>query len=117
MTMPTKQYDAGFATAEAAVAVPALMAVLALAIGVVVAVGAQLKCVDAARVGARAAARGDSDAVVTRAAQSVAPRGARIVIRHRGSRVEVDVTANALVTHLLPSVHVAAKAVGESEAR
>ncbi len=107
--------DAGFATAEAAVVLPALMAVLAMAIGVVVAVGAQLRCVDAARVGARAAARGDSDATIRTATTAVAPRGAVVTIHHRSGLVEVTVAARVLGTGLLPSVAVNATATAEQE--
>lgn len=114
-TRPAKG-DPGYATAEAAVAIPALMAVLGLAIGVVVSVGAQLRCVDAARVGARAAARGDADAVVEKAALAVAPAGSRVRVSHHGSQVEVDVSADVLATGLLPAVHVGSLAVAESEA-
>lgn len=107
--------DEGFATAEAAVVLPALMAVLAMAIGVVVAVGAQLRCVDAARVGARAAARGDSDAAIRSATTAVAPRGAVVTIRRRAGLVDVTVAARVLGTGLLPAVPVDATATAEQE--
>ena len=45
-------------TAETAVVLPVLLFVLAGAVAAVVVVGAQLRCVDAAREGARAASRG-----------------------------------------------------------
>ena len=108
--------EGGYATAEAAVALPALLAVLGLALGVVVSVGAQLRCVDAARVGARVAARGDTDAAAERAAAAVAPRGARVRVRHAGSQVQVEVTADVLSTRLLPAVHISAAATAEAEA-
>ena len=107
--------DEGFATAEAAVAMPALLAVLALAVGVVVSVGGQLRCVDAARAAARVAARGDSDASARSAALLVAPRGAHVTIRHHGGVVEVEVTARVLTTHVLPAVPVQARADAEEE--
>ena len=44
-------------TAETAVVLPVLLVVLAGAVAAVTVVGAQLRCVDAAREGARAAAR------------------------------------------------------------
>src|SRR5688500_20233283 len=58
--------DAGMVTAETAVVLPVLLLVLAGAVAAVTVVGAQLRCVDAAREGARAAARGESVAEVTR---------------------------------------------------
>lgn len=107
--------DAGSATAEAAVVLPALMAVLAMAVGVVVAVGAQLRCVDAARVGARAAARGDTDASIRTATTAVAPRGAVVTIRRHAGLIEVVVAARVLGIGLLPAVPVNATATAEQE--
>lgn len=112
---PRPRRDRGYATAEAAVAIPALMAVLALAIAVVVSVGAQLRCVDAARVGARVAARGDADTAVVRAAVAAAPHGAHVTVRRRGDQVEVEVTADVLASRLLPAIHVGARAVAQAE--
>ncbi|MCW2543834.1 MAG: TadE family protein [Frankiales bacterium] len=109
--------EEGSATAEAAVVLPALMAVLAMAVGVVVAVGGQLRCVDAARVGARVAARGDSDAAVRRAVAAVAPRGAVVTLTRRGGLVEVQVHARVLGTRLLPAVPVEGSATAEREDR
>ena len=100
-------------------AIPALLVVLALAVGVVVSVGAQLRCVDAARVAARVVARGDSDLAAQRAGQGVAPRGSRIRVVHRGTQVEVEVSAETRPLgsglRLLPAVHVSARAVAEVE--
>lgn len=111
--------DGGYATAEAAVALPALLVVLALAVGVVVSVGAQLRCVDAARVAARVVARGDSDAAAERAAVQVAPRGALVRVRHHGREVEVTVSADTKPfgagVRLFPAVHVSAHAATEVE--
>jgi Flp pilus assembly protein TadG len=111
---PGRARESGYATAEAAMALPALLVVLALAVGVVSCVGAQLRCVDAAREAARVAARGDSDALARRAGTEVAPRGSRVQITHRGARVEVRV---ATEVHLrrLPGVHVRALAAAEVE--
>jgi hypothetical protein len=55
--------------------------------------GAQLRCVDAARDAARAAARGESDAVASAAGGATAPDGARVDVRHEGNRIVVVVTA------------------------
>ncbi|WP_441245186.1 TadE family type IV pilus minor pilin [Kitasatospora sp. McL0602] len=83
--------DAGFVTAETAVALPALVLLAALLIwGVVVAAG-QIRCVDAARVGARAAARGDADPVSV--AQQAAPAGAVVEVTEEGETVRVTVEA------------------------
>ena len=80
-------------TAETAVVLPVLLVVLAAAIWVIAAVAAQLRCVDAARVGARAAARGDAAAAVVAATSAVAPAGAEIGVVRSGGEVTVVVRA------------------------
>jgi hypothetical protein len=112
---PTGDDDGGYATAEAALALPALLVVLALAVGVVVSVGAQLRAVDAARAAARVVARGDSDAAATRAASALTPGGAQVRISHHGRDVEVRVDADLHLTRWLPTIHVSARAVAEAE--
>ena len=111
--------DAGYATAEAAVVLPVLLTVLALAVWVLVCVNAQLRCVDAARAAARVAARGDSASTSARAGQALAPRGAHVQIRIDGSQVRVEVTAQVrpfgAALRLLPAVRVDARAVAELE--
>ncbi|OKJ16914.1 TadE family type IV pilus minor pilin [Kitasatospora sp. CB01950] len=83
--------DAGTVTAETAVALPALVLLAAMLIWGVVAAGAQIRCVDAARSGARAAARGDGDAAAVAAA--AAPKGAKVavVLDATTARVTVEV--------------------------
>jgi Flp pilus assembly protein TadG len=66
-------------TAEAALVLPVLVIVLAGAVSVVTVVGAQLRVVDAAREGVRAAARGEPVVEVVAVAQHVAPDGATVV--------------------------------------
>src|SRR5688572_10484947 len=75
-------------TAETAVVLPVLLLVLAAAVSAITVVGAQLRCVDAAREGARAAARGDEPGTVTALAARAAPDGAV---------TEVDVVADGEV--------------------
>jgi len=81
---------AGSVTAETAVALPALFVVLAGALAVLTAVSAQLRCVDAARLAARAAARGDGDAAVAQQVGQGCP-GARVTVRREGGIVTVRV--------------------------
>ncbi len=85
--------DGGQVTAEAAVVLPVLVVVLVAALWVLACVAAQLSCVDAARAGARAAARGDSPAQVRAAALAVAPRGAEVALLPSGDEVSVRVSA------------------------
>ncbi|MCU1596210.1 MAG: TadE-like [Frankiales bacterium] len=107
--------DDGYATAEAAVALPALLVVLSLALGVLVSVGAQLSCVDAARAAARVAARGEGDVRARQAGQEVAPHGSSVAVEHRGSEVQVTVSGDIRPFRIFPAIHVSARAVAEVE--
>ncbi|WP_269671560.1 TadE family type IV pilus minor pilin [Streptomyces pactum] len=85
--------DGGFVTAEAAVAAPVLVLFAAMLIWGVMAASDQLRCVDAARAGARAAARAESPEAVRAAVRSAAPDGAEVRIRREGELVRVRVEA------------------------
>ncbi|MGP9019504.1 TadE family type IV pilus minor pilin [Streptomyces sp. BR1] len=90
---PAPGADRGFVTAEAAVAIPAL-ALFALALlWAVMAAAAQIECVDAARAGARAAARSEAEGAVLAAARSAAPDGARVTLGRSGDLWRVRVEA------------------------
>jgi Flp pilus assembly protein TadG len=83
--------DEGFVTAESAVVLPVLVTVaMALVCGLLV-VAAQIQCVDAARTGARAAARQDSADAVAAVTREAAPRGAKITVTREGDQVRVAV--------------------------
>jgi Flp pilus assembly protein TadG len=81
------------ATAELAVAMPVLVIVLMSAVGLLHAVGAALRCQDAAGIAARAAARGDGPATIIADAQAAAPPGADVSVRRVGSTYQVSVVA------------------------
>jgi hypothetical protein len=103
-------------TAEAAVVLPVLVVVLAAAVGALMVVGAQLRCVDAAREGVRAAARGEAVASVRRLVGNAAPSGASASVASAGAVVTVTVTAAVRPLGPLPwTVHVSAAATGERE--
>ena len=103
-------------TAETAIVLPVLLLVLAGAVAAVVVVGAQLRCVDAAREGARAAARGEDAAQVTALASLVAPDGAAVGIDAAGDHVRVTVAARILPLGPVPlRVRVSAEAVAAQE--
>jgi hypothetical protein len=82
-------------TAEAAVAVPALVFLALGLVWALMAAAAQIQCVDAARAGARAAARGEPAAGVREAALAAAPRGASVAVARDGDLVRVRVRAAA----------------------
>jgi Flp pilus assembly protein TadG len=83
----------GFVTAETAVALPALVLLAGALIWGVVAVTAQLRCVDAARLAARALARGESHSASVSAATAAAPGGAAVQVSRAGSLIRVEVRA------------------------
>lgn len=111
--------DAGTVTAEMAVVLPALAAVVGLLLWAVTVLTAQLRCVDAARATARSLARGDSAVAATEAARSLAPSGARIVVTRSGGLVSVQVSAAvrpvAGIGDLAPALTVSSTAVAEVE--
>ncbi|MFF9482165.1 TadE family type IV pilus minor pilin [Streptomyces sp. NPDC014733] len=85
--------DAGFVTAEAALVMPVLVVVVAALIWGLMAACARIECVDAARAGARAAARSEPHGAVLRAARGAAPSDARVVVSREGDLVRVRVAA------------------------
>ena len=112
----SRRRDRGMATAEFAVVLPALVLIIAAGLAMVSVVLAQLRCVDAAREAARAAARGEPPDVVRSAAVRAAPAGARVDIGNAGDEVRVTVSAPAgSVGGLLPPFHVSARAVALRE--
>jgi Flp pilus assembly protein TadG len=108
--------EAGMVTAETAVVLPVLLLVLAGAVAAVTVVGAQLRCVDAAREGARAAARGEDTALVTALAGRAAPEGAATTVAADGATVTVTVVADVAPLGPVPlRVPVSASAVAQRE--
>ncbi|MBF6046448.1 hypothetical protein GO001_14640 [Streptomyces sp. NRRL B-1677] len=87
--------DGGYVTAEAAMVLPALILFGMALIWGLMAAAAQIQCVDAARAGARAAARSDPASAAVAAARSAAPQGARIAVAWEGDLVRVRVEARA----------------------
>ena len=92
--------ERGMVTAETAVVLPVLLLVLAGAVAAVTVVGAQMRCVDAAREAARAAARGEPLDVVHSLVSRIAPPGAGAVITD--GEGEVRVTVGARIAPLGP---------------
>lgn len=76
---------------------PSLLLLLALCLGVVIAASAQLACADAARVGARALARGESDDRARELALSAAPEDADIDLEGSSDMARVTVRAELTV--------------------
>jgi hypothetical protein len=106
-------------TAEFAMSFPVIAVVLALALSAVEATTAQLRCVDAARTGARALARGETPAAALTAARSAAPSGSVVRVVRSGSYVRVEVSSRVPLLGPLTGHHwtvpVSAAAVAEAE--
>jgi Flp pilus assembly protein TadG len=104
--------DRGAVTVEAALALCSLVLVLALAVGAVAAASAQLRCIDAAREAARLVARGEPDQA-WRAAESIAPGGARVDVQVAGDQVTVQVSTGGAGG--IPGLTVSGRALGVLE--
>ncbi len=105
----------GSVTAETAVVLPALVAVLVLCLWSVTVVGQQLRCIDAARTGARALARGEPAALARAAAERAAPAGARVTLRTRVGLAVVEVRFSAGLPGWGPAVDIGSRAVAAVE--
>ncbi|MCY0933194.1 TadE family type IV pilus minor pilin [Streptomyces sp. H34-S4] len=88
-----RRSDRGYVTAEAALVIPALVLFAALLVWALMAAAAQIRCVDAARAGARAAARSEPAGAVVAAAEAAAPPGARVELSRTGDLWRVRVSA------------------------
>jgi Flp pilus assembly protein TadG len=103
--------DSGSATAETAVALPALVLVLAVCLWALSVVSATLRCADAARAAARTAARNEPPAAVTAAARRAAGRAVTTELLPDGDLVTVRVAirvapSGGLLGRLVPAVTV-----------
>ena len=103
--------DAGAVTVEAAIALASITVVLVLALAGVLAVGAQVRCVDAAREAARLTARGEGERALVVAGQ-VAPAGAQVSVQAGPDLITVRVTAQST---LLPGLDLTGEAVAVPE--
>lgn len=103
-------------TAETAVVLPVLLLVLAASVAALMVVGSQLRCVDAAGEGVRAAARGESPAAVRSLVTRAAPAGARATLAIHDGAVTVTVLAPVRPLGPLPlRFTVTASATGKLE--
>ncbi|KPC82036.1 MULTISPECIES: TadE family type IV pilus minor pilin [Streptomyces] len=85
--------DRGAVTAEAAMALPVLVVFVLALVWALVAASDQIRCVDAARAGARAAARSEPEGAVRAAAREAAPGRARVAVERAGGLWRVRVEA------------------------
>jgi Flp pilus assembly protein TadG len=104
-------------TAELALALPTLMLIVAVGIWMQSAVALQARCQDAARAGARAAARGDPDAAIRSAIGAALPAGANVGISRAGRQVTVTVSASVPVPGALSALVSAPSVSGSAAAQ
>jgi len=103
-------------TAETAVVLPVLLFVLAGAVAAVTVVGAQLRCVDAAREGARAAARGEDVTTVRALVLRAAPAGVTVSVTADGQDVRIDVSGRITPLGAVPlEIPISAEATARLE--
>lgn len=84
--------ERGAATAELAVALPSLVLVLTVALAAVDLGLSEVRCVDAARLGARLLARGEPRGAALAEVRAAAPHGAQVSVTTTATRVSVVVT-------------------------
>ena len=105
MTRPPD--EAGYVTAETALALPSLLAVFFALLLIVVAAGDQLRCDDAAWEAARLLARGESADTVSEEALRWAPAGARMTVLPGRGVIRVTVSAQiGLSQSRLPALEI-----------
>ncbi|MDT0304031.1 TadE family type IV pilus minor pilin [Streptomonospora wellingtoniae] len=85
--------ERGGVTAETAAALPSLVLMLGVALAAVQAGAVHVACVDSARTGARALARGETGHAVRAAVDRIAPDSARVELATGGGMARVTVTA------------------------
>ncbi|MFB6635044.1 TadE family type IV pilus minor pilin [Streptomyces sp. NPDC056362] len=90
-----RRSDRGFVTVEAAMVLPLLAVFTVTLLWALAAAAAQIRCVDAARAGARAVARSEPVASAEAAARAAAPEGARVSVAREGELWRVTVEAAA----------------------
>lgn len=98
---------------------PVLVILMAVALWSIAIAADRLSCLDAARDGARAAARGESATAVAAIAEAAGPAGSAVEVAHAGDQVSVVVRVRvgpaSGVLARLPAPVVAATAVARSE--
>jgi hypothetical protein len=99
-----------------AMALPVLVLITWAAMWFVSVLGAQARCVEAARAAARAGARGDDPSA---AARPLLPKGARVSVTRNSGWLEVDVTGSrpppGPLADWLPGVSVSGRSVAAVE--
>lgn len=96
-----RRCDPGYVTVETALVVPTLVFLVGALLCGLGAFATQSLCQDAARAGARAAARGEPEERVLRLVREAAPGGARVDVSRDGPLYRVTVSASSWPTGVL----------------
>jgi Flp pilus assembly protein TadG len=111
--------ERGAVTAELALGLPLLLAVVAALVWLLAVGAGQVRVVDGAREAARALARGDAEPVAVARAEQVAGGGSRVSVAWSGSEVTVTVTRTVTgpggLLDALPGARLHAQAVAARE--
>ncbi|GAA1959298.1 TadE family type IV pilus minor pilin [Catenulispora subtropica] len=107
--------DAGYATVEAALAIPSLLLLTLALAGLLAGMAAQIRCLDAARLGARAVARGEPPDAVQTAISQASP-GSTTRITTTAGLIHVAVSTPVAPLAILHAFTVHAEAVEADEA-
>lgn len=109
----------GAVTAELALGLPLLLAVVGALVWLLAVGAGQVRVVDGAREAARSLARGDPEAVARERAQEVAGAGSRVSVAWSGTEVRVRVTRTVRgpggLLDALPGARLEADAVAARE--
>jgi hypothetical protein len=106
----TPARDVGAVTVELAIGMVSVVALLGLVLSLVAAGVAQIRCTDAARAGARAAALGGDDEAVTLVVRRSAGGAASATVVRDGGWVDVTVHVPVLTGAMLDGLTAAATA-------
>ena len=114
----SQREDRGMVTAELVVVLPAIVLAMLFGLAAVSAMTMRMRCADAAEVGARLAARGESASTVIAAARRAAPAGAVVRLETTSGTVQVTVRTRAPLLPAgswLPAIEVSGRFVQDRE--
>ena len=109
--------DEGIVAVETALVIPTLLFVVALAVTLVMTLGAKMSVLDASREAARLAARGESTSEAVAAGRRLAPSHSTVRLVDRSHWVEAVVSAKVRPFRALPAFTVTASTLAEREDR
>jgi Flp pilus assembly protein TadG len=119
MRWVARRAECGAVTAEVAVVLPVLLAILVFGVWMAGVVVENIRCIDAARDVARAVARGEPPQSAQQLVSRTAPEGATFTITKDGPDIQVTVTADVTprwpLLAKLPPIQVKGQATIQSE--